>query len=139
MKTYLRYTVLLLALFLSMPSMAQQEDEERDAFLTLVEGSLKAGSSKELIKHLYNKVEVKLEGDRKDYSINQAEIMLKQFFQQFPSNGFEFVHDGKNSSGGVIYAIGTYSSSGGSHRVVIRAKKFNEAYKVYRLEFTKER
>jgi len=134
MKTYLRYTALLLALFLSLPSIAQE-----DEFIGKVEEALKASSSKELTKYLHSKVEIKLDGERKEYSVNQAEVMLKQFFQQYPSTGFEFVHDGNNNSGGIVYAIGTYTSSGGSHRVVIRAKKFNEAYKIYRLEFTKER
>ncbi|HEY9116859.1 MAG TPA: DUF4783 domain-containing protein [Roseivirga sp.] len=139
MKTYLRYTVFVLNLLFSLSVFAQQVDKEKDDFLALVEGSLKASSSRELIKHLNDKIEVKLDGDRKEYSVNQAEIMLKQFFQQFPSNGFEFDHDGKNASGGVVYAIGSYNSPGGVHRVVIRARKFKEVYKVYRLEFTKER
>lgn len=134
MKTYLKYT-LVLALLISIPSFAQEDDE----IIVKVEESLKASSSKELIKYLNSKVEIKLDGERKEYSVNQAEIMLKQFFQQFPSSGFEFNHDGTNTSGGIIYAIGTYSSSGGSHRVVIRAKKFKNIFKVYRLEFTKER
>lgn len=134
MKTYLKYTVLLFTLFLSLSAFAQEDD-----FIGNVEEALKASSSKELTKYLHSKVEIKLDGDRKEYSVNQAEVMLKQFFQQYPSTGFEFVHDGNNTSGGIIYAIGTYTSSGGSHRVVIRAKKFKEVYKVYRLEFTKER
>ncbi|GHE55929.1 MULTISPECIES: DUF4783 domain-containing protein [Roseivirga] len=134
MKTYLKHTVVILMLSLSLPLLAQEE-----SIISKVEGALKASSSKELTKHLHEKVEIKLDGDRKEYSVNQAEIMLKQFFQQYPSKGFEFIHDGNNSSGGIIYAIGTYTSSGGSHRVVIRAKKFKDIYKVYRLEFTKER
>ncbi len=135
MKIYIKHTFFILALLFALPLVAQEEE----AIIGKVEEALKASSSKELIKHLNDKVEIKLDGDRKEYSVNQAEIMLKQFFQQYPSTGFEFIHDGNNSSGGIIYAIGTYSSSGGSHRVVIRAKKFKEAYKVYRLEFTKER
>ncbi|NVK86077.1 MAG: DUF4783 domain-containing protein [Cytophagia bacterium] len=134
MKTYLKYTVLLFTLFISISAFGQEDD-----FIGNVEEALKASSSKELTKYLHSKVEIKLDGDRKEYSVNQAEVMLKQFFQQYPSTGFEFVHDGNNTSGGIIYAIGTYASSGGSHRVVIRAKKFKEVYKVYRLEFTKER
>lgn len=134
MRTYLKHAVLVLAFFLVLPSAAQE-----DAIIGKVEEALKASSAKELTKYLNDKVEIKLDGERKEYSVNQAEIMLKQFFQQYPSTGFEFIHDGDNSSGGIIYAIGTYSSSGGSHRVVIRARKFKEVYKVYRLEFTKER
>lgn len=104
-----------------------------------VEEALKSSSSKELTKHLHVKLEIKLDGERKEYSINQAEIMLKQFFQQHPASGFEFIHEGNNDSGGILYAIGSYTSASGKHRVVVRAKQYKDVYKVYRLEFTKER
>ncbi|KYG77833.1 MULTISPECIES: DUF4783 domain-containing protein [Roseivirga] len=138
MKTYLKYTVLVLTLFLSLSAFAQKKEDD-NVIIVKVEESLKASSSKELIKYLHSKVEIKLDGERKEYSSNQAEIMLKQFFQQYPSTGFEFNHDGTSTAGGIIYAIGTYASSSGNHRVVIRAKKFSNVFKVYRLEFTKER
>ena len=104
--------------------------------LNNVEAALKASSSKELSKHLHSKVEIKLDGVRKEYSNSQAEIMLKGFFQDYPGKTFEFNH-GNDTSGGIRYAIGTYVSNSGKHRVVVRAKKFKDIYKVYRLEFTK--
>lgn len=126
---------LLIALFFTFTAFAQEKGD----IIKNVEEALKASSSKELTKHLHTKVEIKLDGERKEYSVNQAEIMLKQFFQQHPAKGFEFVHEGNNSAGGIIYAIGSYTSSSGKHRVVIRAKQYRKVYKVYRLEFTKER
>ena len=113
--------------------------QDNSSIIRNVEEALKASSSKELTKHLHVKVEIKLDGERKEYSINQAEIMLKQFFQQHPASGFEFIHEGNNNSGGIIYAIGSYTSASGKHRVVVRAKQFKKVYKVYRLEFTKDR
>ncbi len=134
MKTYLKQLFLIFAFFSAFQLAAQEVD-----IIVKIEEALKASSSKELTKYLHSKVEIKLDGERKEYSINQAEVMLKQFFQQFPASGFEFIHNGNNTSGGIVYAIGTYSSDGGNHRVVIRAKKFDKLTKVYRLEFTKER
>lgn len=123
-----------MSLFVLSLAQAQSGDD----ILGNVEEALKSSSSKEISKYLHSKVEIKLDGVRKEYSSNQAEIMLKQFFQTYPSEGFEFIHEGNNSSGGIRYAIGSYTSKSGKHRVVVRAKKFKEAYKVYRLEFTKD-
>lgn len=115
---------------------AQEKTEK--AFITEVEEALKSGSSKELSKFLHTRVEIKLNNQRKEYSINQAEIVLKDFFQKQPANEAEFIHDG-NSAGGMIYAIGSYKSGNSSFRLMVRAKKYKAVYKVYHLEFTEER
>ncbi|RKQ50525.1 uncharacterized protein DUF4783 [Roseivirga pacifica] len=107
--------------------------------IDLVEEALKSSSSREISKHLHNKVEIKLDGERNEYSKNQAEVVLKQFFQDNTAESCEFVHQGNNNAGGIIYAIGSYQTSSVSYRVVVRAKKFSKEFKVYRLEFTKER
>ncbi len=127
--------LILIAICFSFTAFAQEKED----IISNVEEALKASSSKELTKHLHSKVEIKLDGVRKEYSVNQAEIKLKQFFQQHPAKAFEFVHQGNNSSGGILYAIGSYTSSSGKHRVVVRAKQFKKVFRVYRIEFTKER
>lgn len=104
-----------------------------------VETALSASSSRDLSKHFYTKVELKLDGKRKEYSSNQAEAILKQFFQENSAIKCEFVHNGQNNAGGIIYAIGNYETNANNFRVVVRAKKFEEDYKLYRIEFTKER
>lgn len=114
------------------------QEKEDDSFLVGVENALKANSAKELMRFLQNNVEIRLDRKRKTYSNKQAEMVLKTFFQEHPATDFEFIHDGNNNSGGIIYAIGNYTSLGGTHRVVVRAKKAEEVLKIYRLEFTKE-
>lgn len=135
MNKLFRNVFLMFIMCTSFTALAQSDE----SIIKSVEDALRASSSKELTKHLHTKVEIKIDGERKEYSVNQAEIVLKQFFQQHPANDFEFIHNGDNDAGGIIYAIGTYSSSSGEHRVVIRAKQFKKVYKVYRLEFTKDR
>ena len=135
MNNIFRNILVVIALCVSFSALAQSDTN----IIQSVEEALKASSSRELTKYLHTKVEIKLDDERKEYSINQAEIMLKKFFQQHPAEIFEFIHDGDNNSGARIYAIGTYKSASGKHRVVIRAKQYNKVYKVYRLEFTKDR
>jgi hypothetical protein len=135
MNNIFRNILVVTALCFSFSASAQSDTN----IIQSVEEALKASSSRELAKYLHTKVEIKLDDERKEYSINQAEIILKKFFQQHPAESFEFIHDGDNNSGARIYAIGTYKSASGKHRVVIRAKQYNKVYKVYRLEFTKDR
>lgn len=127
--------ILINLLLISAFSMhAQNED-----LFAHVENALSASSSRELSKHLYSKVELKIDGKRKEYSDKQAEAILKQFFQNNSAVNCEFIHDGQNNAGQIIYAIGNYETSSNNFRVVVRAKKFEDAYKLYRIEFTKER
>ena len=136
-KTILILLIPLLFVIISNRELNAQEKTEK-AFISEVEEALKSGSSRELSKFLHTRVEIKLDNKRKEYSINQAEIVLKDFFQKQPANEAEFIHDG-NSAGGMIYAIGSYKSGNSSFRLMVRAKKYKAVYKVYHLEFTKER
>ena len=132
-RTYLISALLLLGL----TSLSLQAQDDGD-LIANVEEALKSSNSRELAKYLNDRLEIKLDNERKEYSANQAEIVLKQFFQKHPSDGTEFIHQG-NSSGGIVYAIGKYESGNSSYRVVLRAKKYKEAYKIYRLEFSRDR
>jgi hypothetical protein len=127
--------VILLFITVGFSGYAQTNEE---IFINNVQEALKSSSSRELSKYLSNRVEIKLDNEKKDYSANQAEIVLKQFFQKHPASETEFIHEG-NSAGGIIYAIGSYTSGNQKYRVVVRAKKEQEEYKIYRLEFTEER
>jgi len=124
-----------LLLMLSVLSLAAQGNSD---IIAQAEEALKSSSSRELAKYLNDRVEIKLDNERKEYSANQAEIVLKQFFQKHPSDATEIIHQG-NSKGGIIYAIGKYTSGTTSYRVVLRAKRYRDVYKIYRLEFSKDR
>ena len=134
MTLVLRYILATMLLFGASSTFAQEGE-----IIDLVEEALKTSSSREISKHLHSKVEIKLDGERNEYSKKQAEVVLKQFFQDNTSESCEFVHRGDNNAGGIIYAIGSYNTASTNYRVVVRAKKFKSEFKVYRLEFTKER
>ena len=126
------------AVLLLMLSVLLLSVQDNGDIIAKAEEALKASNSRELAKYLHDRLEIKLDNERKEYSANQAEIVLKQFFQKHPSDATEIIHQG-NSSGGIIYAIGKYTSGTSSYRVVLRAKKYREVYKIYRLEFSKNR
>ena len=129
-------SILVFALFL-VATATTAAGQDSDDIIGDVNEALKSSSSKELAPLLHDRVEIKLDAERKEYSANQAELVLKQFFQKHPADHTEFIHQG-NSPGGIVYAIGNYASGNNSYRLVIRARKYKDDYKVYRLEFTKE-
>lgn len=132
------FIIVFLGLFCLINGHFAQAQDEEYPIIQQVEEALKSASSKELSKYLHTKVEIKLNNNRKEYSINQAEIMLKEFFQEHPSESFKFIHSG-NSSGGIVYAIGEYQTGNTEYRVVVRTRSYSGNYKVYRLEFTEAR
>lgn len=99
--------------------------------------AMKAGSSKELIKFCNKTVEIKIDGKSSNYSKNQAEVILKDFFSKNPSKGFTYIHQGASPEG-LKYTIGKYSHEKGAYRVVMFIKKIDDIYLIDTLNFSKE-
>ncbi len=102
-----------------------------------VRDALKAGSSKELSKYLNNTVEISIDGEKASYSRNQAEFVLKDFFNNYPTRGFRYVHQG-SSKEGLKYTVGTYSYDRGEFRVFMLIKQFGGNYLVDKIDFNRE-
>lgn len=102
-----------------------------------VRDALKAGSSRELSKHLNNTVEISIDGEKASYSRNQAEFVLKDFFNHYPPKGFRYVHQG-SSKEGLKYSVGTYTYDRGEFRVFMLIKQFGESYLVDKIDFNRE-
>jgi DNA topoisomerase VI subunit B len=71
----IKYIYFLLFLAIGFSSYSQTSEE---IIINNVQEALKSSSSRELAKYLSDRVEIKLENEKKDYSANQAEIVLKQ-------------------------------------------------------------
>lgn len=102
-----------------------------------IEAAMKAGSAKELVKYFNDTVEVKIDGSTSNYSRNQSEMVLRQFFQKNPVRGFSYIHQG-SSPEGLKYLIGKYEFEGGSYRTLMFLKKSGTGYQVDMLNFTRE-
>lgn len=133
MQRHFKYLLtLLMVIALSFGAQGQE-----DALFKNVRSALKAGSSKEFAKYFNETIELNVNGEAANYSNVHAEIYLKDFFKKYPPVDFEYAHQG-SSSEGLKYAIGNYSFSGGSFRVLIRSKSFKGTYKIYIVDFLKE-
>jgi len=137
MKKQTIVATLLILLVISSFSMVRRTDKIQGDVLNEVQVAIKMGSSKELVKHLNTRIDLIIDGNQSSYSNTQAEFVLKDFFKKYPPSDFQYIHKGA-SKDGLKYAIGKYSHDSGTFRVVLRSKKFNEAYKIYNMDFTKE-
>lgn len=102
-----------------------------------VKETIKAGSSKELSKYLFQTVDVTIEGKVQSYSKAQAEFVFRDFFRQHPPSEFNIIHQG-SSKGGQPFAIGQYKSADGTYRVFMKIKTVNKQQLLHEISFSKE-
>ena len=105
--------------------------------MTNISTAIKAGSSKELIKYCNDNIEIKLDGNSSNYSISQAEVVLRDFFLSNPPKDFTYVHQGASPEG-LKYTIGTYTIDSGTYRVVMVIKKVKTEFKIDTINFSRE-
>ncbi|MDL5045847.1 DUF4783 domain-containing protein [Oscillatoria amoena NRMC-F 0135] len=101
----------------------------------LVKESVKAGSAKELAKHLDASVDVTINGKPETYSRAQAEFVLRDFFKANPPSEFTIIHQGQ-SKGGQPFAIGQYRSGSNAFRVWMKIKVSGNQSLVQEISFT---
>lgn len=102
-----------------------------------VRETIKAGSSKELSKFLFQTVDVTIEGKVQSYSKAQAEFVFRDFFRQHPPSEFVIIHQG-SSKGGQPFAIGQYKSADETFRVFMKIKSVNNNQLLHEISFSKE-
>lgn len=102
-----------------------------------VRETIKAGSSKELSKYLFQTVDVTIEGKVQSYSKAQAEFVFRDFFRQHPPSEFSIIHQG-SSKGGQPFAIGQYKSADETFRVFMKIKTINNHQLLHEISFSKE-
>lgn len=132
-----RGTMVRILTFIFLIVMTHSGSNAQDDVLKNVSAALKAGSSKELVKHFHNMVEVNIDGERSNYSKAQAEVVMKDFFQKYPTDDFEYIHEG-SSKEGLSYTIGKYTYKDGSFRVVMFIKNIGGVFAVDTFTLTKE-
>ncbi len=124
----MKYLLICLLVFLG---------QGEDTIISEIGTAMKSGSSKELIKYCNETVEIKIDGESLNYSLAQAEVVLKDFFTKNPAQNFNYIHQG-SSPEGLKYNIGRYAHDKGTYRVVMFIKKIGDNYLIDTLNFSKE-
>lgn len=111
------------------------ETEEFDSIDTVI-SAIDNGSSSELAKFFDSSISLNVNGLQGDYSKNQAEVVLKDFFKKNPSLGFSLVFRSENNPSLSSY-IGDYQTGQGPFKVFIKVSQQSTDFKIYSLEFVK--
>jgi len=96
-------------------------------------GALKTGNSSLMSKYFDNNVEISLPEKSSSFSKSQAELVLKDFFGNYPVKNFEIIHKGENA--GSEYCIGTLVTKNGSFRTTIFMKQKVDGQVLQELRF----
>jgi hypothetical protein len=129
-----RTKALIVFCILTLQAFASQGQSE---VIYQVKETIKAGSSKELSKFLFQTVDVTIEGKVQSYSKAQAEFVFRDFFKQHPPAEFSIIHQG-SSKGGQPFAIGQYKSADETYRVFMKIKSVNKQQLLHEISFSKE-
>lgn len=119
-------------LLLSLSARAQSVDE----IFAKIESAIRAGDAAALAAHFNSSVEVTIADKGQDYSRNQAQFVIKEFFQGAAVKSFGFAHRG--NSGSTHYAVGNYVSARGTYDVNVFIKKYPEGYRIDQIRFDRE-
>jgi hypothetical protein len=95
--------------------------------------ALKAGNASLVAKYFDNTVEITLPEKSNSYSRSQAELILRDFFNNNSIKGFSVIHQGEN--GGSQYCIGTLLTKSASYRTTIYMKQKGDKQTLQEIRF----
>jgi hypothetical protein len=95
--------------------------------------SLKSGNASQISKYFDTTVDITLPEKSNTYSKSQAEVILRDFFNNNTVKGFQVLHKGNN--GGSEYCIGKLTTSNSSYRTTIFMKQKGDKQFLQELRF----
>ena len=98
-----------------------------------VVSGLKAGNAAQIAKYFDNTVEITLPAKSNSYSKSQAEMILKDFFNNNTVKGFTALHKGDN--GGSQFCIGTLQTNTAVYRTTIYMKQKGDKQVLQEIRF----
>jgi hypothetical protein len=108
-------------------------------FLSIDEvvNAFKKGDAAQIARYFDNTVEITMPDKSNNYSKNQAEIVLKDFFTTNSVKTFEVTHKGENA--GSQYCIGTLVTKNGSFRTTVYMKQKSDKQLLQEIRFESAR
>jgi hypothetical protein len=135
-------TIFVLLLFVNAVRIREEDDgrkkKEDNELADRIRMSFRSGNSKMLSMCLNQDIELVIDSEKIDYQhigSQQAEILLKSFFQKNPPISFQYVYQGSSNSD-VRYSVGNYKSRNKDFLIYILTKKTaNGKYMVNTIQF----
>jgi hypothetical protein len=125
---------IILSLFLS--SQPNNRIVSMEDSIDPVISAIDVGSSGDLAKFFDASISLNINGQQGEYSKNQAELVIKDFFKKNPSMGFKVVYRSESNPSFSSF-IGDYQSQQGPFKVFIKISQHSKNFKIYSLEFVK--
>nr|WP_321412636.1 DUF4783 domain-containing protein [uncultured Carboxylicivirga sp.] len=116
--------------------MADVSAQSNNAITTDVVNAIRKGDSESLSKNFYGNIELVLPSKTGVYSKNQAEMVMKDFFNEYPVDHFNIIHEGKKEN--ASFAIGNYDSSNNHFRFTFLTKVQNSKLLIHQLRIEKQ-
>ncbi len=125
--------ILLIVFILMCVAVAFTINVNQDASIVIkkVAAALQTGNSQELSKYFTKTVELEIMGEENFYSVAQAEILLKDFFEKSSPTAFKINHQGVKDVSS--FAIGTLTIKTGNLRVSFFMKTENNQTLIHQL------
>lgn len=98
--------------------------------------ALRTGNATELAKYFDSRVDISLPNKSDNYSKNQAEMILKDFFASNEVKNFQVKHKGENN--GSQFCIGLLQTKNGNFRTKLYMKKKGGQQVVQEIAFQAE-
>ncbi|MCF8368121.1 MAG: DUF4783 domain-containing protein [Bacteroidales bacterium] len=128
----------ILILSFSFIFLAGFKSNGQDDITSRINKALEIADASKLASSFSSTIDLEIPGTDGNFSKNQAEIIVKDFFKKNPVKSYKSNHLG-SSNDGSKYIIGTYSSSNNkTFRVYILLKKRDENILINQLQFEQE-
>jgi hypothetical protein len=128
----LKFNLVLILFLWLLPLTEPASPAQIDPVVSAIQG----GSSSDLARYFFPTISLNINGQQGEYSKNQAEIVLKDFFKKNPPHDFSLVFKNENQSSVSTY-IGEYSSGQGNFKVFIKVSQAENSFRIYGLDFVK--
>ncbi len=89
-----------------------------------------------LSSHFNDKIELVLPNNSGVFSINQAKLIIQDFFKKYPIVSFEIIHSGKSANS--TFAIGRYKTYNNNFRFYFLIKKKDNVSYINQLRIEEE-
>ena len=100
-----------------------------------VVNAIKNGNASQLSKFFDNTIEITVSDKSNTYSKSQAELVIKDFFDNNVVKGFEVLHKGDNAAAQFI--VGRLQTNNGEYRTTIYMKQKGDKQLLHELRFEK--
>jgi len=101
----------------------------QDSTKEAIDSALQKGNSVEIASHFLPSVDLTVENSENVYSKDQAEMILKKFFEDHKPKSFTLKHEGKSKIDDFYY-IGSLVTENGNYRLTYFLKKSGDNFMI---------